>query len=244
MELTSLKIKYADLNKSKGGVLVYEGRFWKIISINDSEFIAKSDKDELYGYNKFLQPYGKTGTIKQYDGDKPFFKYSLGNLRRDTPLEVKEGTLYNKIETSTIKGLKESNLTGSVVQIGYKSKEGGFVIHDTGSEVVVSLKSGKEKRFDKSYLHYNKIHYTKKSYKRLWFVYDSTKLLNNDTIKITSKGNKVVDYLELESTFDKDYLMSTDFRTYNAQSTIQKQLTGLWGQMTPSERLKVTKKKR
>lgn len=243
MELSSLKLKYNDLHKAIGGVVVDNGRFWKIRSINDTEFYAKSERDSFRGYNKYLQPYGKNGTINQYDGVKPFFKYTEGKLRKDTPKEVSDGTPFEQIDTTTILGLRKANLTKSIVQLAPNSKNGGFVIHDNGSEVIVLLKDGSRKTVDKDYLHYNKLHYTKNNYKRLWFVYDEKKSLTYDKPKPSLKGDAFKEYVQLHSQFDTQYQMSDDYRVYAIQSKIQKRMTELWGQLTPRQKVKIGKLK-
>lgn len=243
MENSSLKIKFENLKDyALGGVVLKDELFWKIKIIDHSTFTATHEGDSFIGFNKFLQPYGKEGTINQFNGKAPFFKYSENKLRKDTPKEVVDGTLYSKIETGTLGGLLKANLTGSIVQLGKGSKDGGVVINDGGYTVTIKLKTGKLKLVKKENLHYNKLYYTKSRYKRLWFIHDHTKFLSHSLPIITSKGNRVKEYIELYNSLDKGYEKSTDYRVYSKNSMINLKLTNLWNIMNPKEKEKVSKK--
>lgn len=233
-------IKYSDLRNANGGVIINNGRFWKINGIDGDVFHARSERDTWQGKVKFLHPHGK-GIIKQYDGMKPFFMYKEVP-RKDTPKDILNGTDFDKIDTSTIQGVRNANLTNHIVQDG-DSKQGGFVTHDYGGRIEVKMKDGSIKNFDKDHLHLVKIHYTKKYHKRLWFRYDVTKSLphrRNNDLKLSPKG-AYDKYMELKKSLDPHYERSDDFRVYRQQSQLRDEMNKLWSLMTPQLRKKAAK---
>ena len=238
--MDSKSIKFSDLkNYANGGVVIHEKLFYKIYSINDNQFYAKFGRDSFRGLTKFLHPYGKDGTIKQFDGIKPFFIYKKDNIRKDIPKLMRDGTPFDEINTDTIQGLRKANLTNHIIQ-DTNSKEGGYVIQDLGDDVIVRMRNGGEKYFSKSNLFKVRITYTKKYHKRIWFRYEPNKSpryddnLGNEKIPIDAYS----DYIELAKQLDGNY-MYADFKTFLVNSAIDKEMTRLIQYLTPTQKIKL-----
>lgn len=240
-EYNSKEMSYQDFDKADGGVIIHKGMFWKISSINKDIFFARNERNTWQGKVKYLHPHGK-GIIKQYDGMKPFFIFKDGEIRKDTPNEIKNGTDFDKVDTSNVQGIRKANLTNHIVQDG-SSNKGGFVTHDFGGTIEVKMKDGTTKTFDKDYLNLVKIHYTKKHYKRLWFRYDVSNPLpyKRETKLQISPRNAYDKYIELKSQLDPHYDKSDDFRVYRQQSELRDEMSKMWNLMTPQLRKKATK---
>ncbi|BBI90494.1 hypothetical protein HYO65_gp102 [Tenacibaculum phage PTm1] len=177
--------------------------------------------------------------IDKFGKDVPFFIFKKDTPRKDTPKEQIEGTPFNEVVTTSVESIRKANLTNHIVQIG-DSKEGGFVTADNGTEVIVKLKNGLLRRINKSYLHYQKVWYTKKNYKRLWFKYISNQELPYNEPKLQTKGNPFKEYKELLSRFDKDYIMTDDPRVRKYQEQIHDQMNVLWNKLTPKQKQKLS----
>lgn len=249
MSNSSYKIPFNKLRKNKDviqrAVVLIKGEFWKIKNIYDHEFYAKKSVNDFRGLLIHLHPYGKTGTIKQnLDGEVPFYIYDSKRVRRDIPKELLKGTEYNKVETGTYLGLEKANLVGHIVQTSPNSKDGGFVVYDFGNEVLVRLKSGSDKRYDKQYLHFNKTHYSKKKYKVLWFVYEDSNPIPtskaDQKLKLDKKPYN--EYIELQSNLNPTAEYSDGYGTWSKNNIKLKRMRYLWGLLTPSEKLRIEKK--
>ncbi len=240
MEINSHKMNFDQVVKNgRDALLIYDDTFYKITSINEKEFIARKGKLSFQNKTMFLHAYGKTGTYKNFGKEVPFFIFKKVP-RKDTPKILINGTDYDKIITNTILSLRSSNLTTHIVQIG-DTKDGGFVTFDNTNTVNVKLKNGNEVVLDKDFLHFEKVHYTKKSYKKLWFKYLSGKSLPYDETKLTSKDvNAFSKYKELNSRLDKDY-EKLAYKSYSKNKLIKDEMNRLWDKLTPSQKRKVSK---
>ncbi|BAV39321.1 hypothetical protein BPT24_197 [Tenacibaculum phage pT24] len=239
-ETNSYHIPYDKLkDHARGGVVIYNGIFYKIKYLDDKTFSAYKGKETFEGRNMHLHPYGKSknGTIVNFGQELPFFMYNQNQNRKDVPKEEINGTDFDKVKTDSYLGLLRANLTTHIVQ--YNEKDGGFVVFDDGNNVFLKLRNGKNITLPKKNLHYVKNHYVKGKYKKLWFKYDPKKELPMQVQQLPVKGDAYKEYLELKAKFDPDYQRTDDYRVYKSQQAIHDKMKRLWEKLTPKQKKKV-----
>lgn len=249
---SSHKIKFNDLKVNSitnNSVVIIGGDFWKINKISsDNTFnVSKNTRGgDKWIYDLMtihLHPNGK-GVINQREGEMPFFIYDTKRIRKDVPKELLKGSNFDEIDTTSLNGLLGSNLIGHIVQDSKNSKDGGFVVFDSGSKVIVKLKSGEYKAYFKINLFFKKNSYTKNNYKVLWFYNDTkNKLPINSDKNYIVKDNPYKEYLELLPKVEPHAERSDDFKVWKSNNELSKRMSKLWEKLSPVQKRKIEKLK-